>query len=806
MTETSSLAENPYVGTGNKKIAGETFVRGRARFVDDIKMPGMLHLAILRSPYAHALIRSIDISAAQNASGVVLVLTGSEARKHCDPIPHFIDPSVLGGKHADVFCLAIECVSYAGEPVVAVVAETKHDARAALPLIRIDYEVLPHVVELEEALKPGAPKVVETWEDNVLICGRFVNGDADDAFRKADHVYRDTLRLQRYSTQPLETRKYVAMIDPVDDTLTLHATAQNPHPFRNVLAAALRMSENQIRIIVPNLGGAFGMKMHGHPEEPLVCLLAKLTRRPVKWTEDREECLLVGGREQIHHYEVAFNDDGRVLGFRDSLLGNVGVPSALPGWGMVYLTALTLPCVYRIQNVEIQFSAVVTNKGPWNASRGYGKEASNLLMERIMDVVARKVGLDPVEVRLRNFIQPGDFPYKSPTGLIFDSGDYPAVLGKLLDRISYDRFRDEQNLARKDGRYLGIGIGCEVTPEGGAIPGTMVGGYDTSTVRIDPQGKVTVLTGVTTPGGGAETGIAAIVSDELGADIADVRVIQGDTQVCPYGFGNYSGRTTIVGGGSAALAAREVREKLAKMAAALLNVDPRDLFFNRSRIYTAGSPDPKLSFQQVAYTVYTHAYDVASVVEPSLEATRTYKPGHINHIPDAAGKVNPYPSFSNGAYAAVVEVDLETGVVKVLRTAVVHDCGTIINPPMVDGQCHGAVAMGIGAALSENLPYDGNGVPLTRSFKDYLMVRAADVPEISTGHHCTPNPYTMLGIKGAGEAGVGGAQAAVANAVADALAEFDMQIREMPLSPPRIWQIIQERRRRDASETRTLVR
>src|ERR1700687_2434862 len=785
--------KGPYKGARIKKLNGDQFVTGQAPFVADLNLPGTLHLAIVRRPHPHARIRGVDTSAAEQARGVVKVLTGIEAKHYTGPIPHFIDPAVYGGKHADIYCLAVEKTLYVGQPVVAIVATTRQDARAAREMIKIDYEPLPYVVDAEAALEPDAPRVVEQWDDNIVFRFGFNGGNVEEAFRNADHSLKGSLRIQRYSSQPIETRAYVAVVNKIADSLTLHATAQNPHPLRNVLAGALTLPENRIRIIVPNLGGAFGLKMHGHPEEPLVCLLAKLTGRPVKWMEGRDECLLIGGREQIHHFEVAFNKDGRIAGLKDDFLGNVGVPTATPGWAMVFLTALTMPSAYRIENIDVQFSAVVTNKGPWNASRGYGKEATHVVMERIMDLVAIHLGMDPAEVRFRNFIPANAFPYQTPTGLVVDSGDYETTLKKTLNLIGYRQLREEQQRSRQQGRYLGIGIGYELTPEGGSMSGTLIAGYDTYTGKGDPAGKVTVLTGVTNPGGGSDTGIAQIVADELGVDLSEIRVLQGDTDSCPYGFGNFSGRSLMLGGASAALAARAVREKIAKVAGVLLGEDWKELVFHRGSIHPKDRPGVSVSVQEVAYTIYTRPYDVASVVEPSLEETRTYKPTHVRHIPDEHGHVNPYPSYSNGAYIAVVEVDVETGRVRVIRVAAIHDCGVVVNPLLVEGQTHGAVAMGIGAALGEEVAYNNDGSPLTTSLKDYLMPRAADIPLIEIGHHCTPSPFTLLGTKGAGEAGIGGTVAAVVNAVADALAPFGVEIRELPLNPPRIWRLMRGR-------------
>jgi carbon-monoxide dehydrogenase large subunit len=792
-------ASRRYVGSSVKPLAGDRVVTGRARYVADVQMPRMLHLAIVRSPVGHARIRGIDTHDAVGAPGVVRVMTGEDVRRHIEQLPHRIDPQQAGGRHADVRCLAAGKVIYAGQPVVAVLAETREQAKAAAAAVRVDYEPLPAVLDAEAALEPGAPRVIEAWPDNRMHGGRYTSGDVDAAFRAADQVVRASIRIHRFSTQPIETRAYVAVYDRADDLLTLHATTQNPHQLRHLLAAALGRPEHRIRVIVPNLGGAFGLKMIGHPEESLVCLLAMLTGRPVKWVEDRDECLTLSGREQVHHVEAAVTNDGRILGLRDRLIANVGAPYPTPGWGMVGLTAVTIPCCYDIQHLDTQSTLAVTNKGPWTASRGYGKEASNLVMERVVDLVARRLGLDPVEVRMRNLIPAAACPYRTATGLHLDSGDYHAVLRQALVRADYEHWREEQRRARAAGRMLGIGVACELTPEGGSLPRSLVAGYDTATVRVDPSGTVTVLTGVTNPGGGNDTGIAQIVADELGADIADVRVIQGDTDACPYGFGNYSGRSIIAGGGAAALAARDVRDRLAAMAGILLKVHPGDLAFDRGRVWAHANPTRTLSMAEVALTLYTRAYEDAGPVEPSLESTRTYKPPSIRHVPDERGQLSPYPTFSNGAYVAVVDVDLDSGRVRVLSMTAVHDCGEVINPALVDGQLAGAVAMGIGAALGEELLYAADGARLTASFKEYLMPRAGDLPEITLGHHVSPTPNTLLGTKGGGEAGVGGAMAAVVNAVADALAPLGIEIADLPLRPPAIWRAVQRARTGDGT-------
>jgi carbon-monoxide dehydrogenase large subunit len=779
-----------YVGQNLQMKNAIEIVTGQARFVADIKLPGMVHMAVLRSPHAHARIREINVEEALSIPGVHLVLTGEQVSELMEPIPHYIDPGIVGGRRAEVYSLARSKVLYAGQPVAAVAAETGALARLACEKIKVDYELLPVVLSVEDALAEGAPRLIDGWEDNVMLHLRWAHPDVEGIFKKAPHVLKETIRIHRYSTQPIETRAYVANYDSREGVLTLYATAQNPHPLRTVLARALRMAENQIRVVVPNLGGAFGLKMHGHPEEPLVCLLSILLGRPVRWVEEREECLLIGGREQIHYIEVAFNDEGRILAMRDRFYGNVGAPSATPGWGMVFLTALTMAGPYDVQALDIEFSAVVTNKAPWNASRGYGKEATCIVLERIMDGVARALSMDPAEVRRRNFIPAEKMPYVSFPGLVIDTGEYARCLEKALDVIGYREWRRRQLDLRKEGRYVGVGIAYEMTPEGGAIPGTLVGGQDSSTVKVTPSGDVLVLTGVTDPGTGSRTAIAQIVAEELGVDAQLIRVIQGDTAACPYGFGNYSGRSTIAGGGAAALAARDVRERMARVAAVMLEAHAGELEFSGGRVHVRSDPRRSVSFREVAEAVYTRAYDVAADVEPNLEVTRTYRPAGIRHRPDEFNRINPYPSYSNGAYAAVVEVDVETGRVKVIDFAVVHDCGKAINPALVEAQMHGAVAMGIGAVLGEELVYDESGRLATQSFRDYLLPRAGDVPSVRVVHSPVPSRNLLLGMKGVGEAGVGGAAAAVIGAVEDALAPFKVRVLELPLKPPRVLRLI----------------
>ncbi len=786
-----TAGDAPYVGQSVRTLEGRGPLIGKAGYTADFEFAGQLHAHVLRSPHAAAMIKQIDLSGATKVSGVVQALDGEQAAQFSNPIPHYIDPAVFGGQSVEVYCLAKGRVWYAGQPVAVVVAEDKRIARYAASKIVVDYDIKPAVTSAHAAVADDAPLVVEEWESNKVIAAPFANGDVAAAFSNADHVVSTKVNIHRFSTQPIETRCYNAVWDHAAESITLYATAQNPHPLRHVLSGVLDMPENRIRVVAPTIGGAFGMKMHGHPEEGMVCLLAKLVGKPVKWQEDREECLLIGAREQHHEVELALNSAGRILAIRDHFLADTGAPSACPGWGMAFLTGLTMPGPYAIDAIDIDMSAVITNKPPWNAARGYGKEATALALELALDNAARELDLDPVELRLKNFIEAEQFPYPGPTGLIYDSGDYAGNLRKALAAIDYEAWRERQSVALAEGRHLGIGIAYELTPEGGALPGTMVAGYDSTSVRVGPDGSVRVLTGVTTPGTGNPTGIAQIVADELGVPLETIEVVQGDTTTCPYGFGNYSGRSTIVGGGSAALAARDIRAKVCQLAAALLEVSLESIRL-RNGVFTSIEETPRsLNFAEVCYAAYTRAYDVGACIEPPLEATRTFRPGLIRHSPDEAGRINPYPSYSNAAYAVVCEVDIETGQVKMLEFSVAHDCGRVINPRLVEGQACGAVSFGAGGVLAEEIRFDEQGRQLTRNFMDYVMLRAADMPPIAVEHHDSPNPETYLGLKGAGEAGVGGSAAAIVNAVNDALRPLGVALNDLPLTAPRVWAAIQ---------------
>ncbi|MDT7708631.1 MAG: aerobic carbon-monoxide dehydrogenase large subunit [Pseudonocardiales bacterium] len=762
---------------------GDLLLTGRAEFVDDIALPGMLHTALLRSPHAHARLLGVDVTRARSAPGVRAVLTSTEADALAEPLPSFFDPALVGAKTRVNRCLATDTVRYVGEVIAAVAADSLAEAEAAVDLIEVDYEPLPVVVDTEQALRDDAPLLFPEWGDNVLAMFPFAEGDADAAIAAAPHRISDEVHIQRYQTAPMEPRGYVAQWKP-GGRLTVWASTQNPHPMRTNLATVLGIGEERVQVIAPKVGGGFGHKFNGYEEEYLVPLLARLAGRPVKWIETRADSLLVGAREYSHHFTVGFGDDGRILGIKDRIVGNVGSLSTWGGWPMTFCAGMTFPGPYKVADYDISSYAVVTNKAPWNGARGYGKESASLALERMVELIAERLDLDSVEVRRRNFIPEEEFPFWTAAKHL-DSGNYAGALEKVLDLADYEGLRAEQRERGPAGPRMGVGIAFELTPEGGDFAGSYVRGHDVSTVRMHPTGAVTVLTGVTSPGTGNETTIATLVARELGIPADHVGVVQGDTDTCPFGHGNFSSRSVATGGAAAVLAAREVRARLTAAASALLGCPGTDLLLSGGRFAPAAGGDG-MSVAEVADAIHRRALSVPGLDEPSLEVTRIDQPHNFHHAPDEKGRFSTYPSFPYSAHIAVVEVDPETGVVEVDRYFAVDDCGVVVSPTFVDGQLYGAIAMGIGGALWESLPYSDDGQPLAGHLKSYLLPRAPDLPMLSLASQHTPSPFTLLGTKGAGESGLGGAVAAVANAVNDALRPLGVHAHRMPLSPPNV--------------------
>ncbi len=750
-------------------------LRGKGLFVDDVQRPDMLHAAFVRSPYAHARIVRIDTSRAAALPGVALVLVADDLGKLNGPLPLLIPHDDLKFPHTQV-ALAKEKVRHVGEAVAFVVAVDRYTAEDAAELVEVEYAALPAVADLEAAALPGATRVHEEMADN--IGGHYVRnvGDYEAAKARADLVLRERLRIDRGTAASMETRGCVAI--PEGNALTMYVSTQAPVALRGGLANWFGMPEMNLRLIAPDVGGGFGPKvMMFYPDEVLVPFAAMKLGRPVKWIEDRRENFMATTqeREQIHDVEVAVASDGTLLGLKTSLLHDSGAYTPY-GIQVPIISVTTLPGPYRLTNYSIDFKSVYTTKPTVTPYRGAGRPHGVFVMERMMDRIAEALGMDRLEVRKKNFIQPDEFPWD--TGLIYqdwaptkyDSGNYPELVRHLEQLVDIPRVRREQAEARQQGRYIGLGIGVYVE---GAGPGP----YEGVRVRIEPSGKVQVATGVGTQGQGHFTSFAQVVSDQIGVDIRDIHVVTGDTAAMGWGIGTFASRAAVLVGNAAYLAAQAVAEKARLVAASFLECAPADIELVGGRAQVKGAPARSISLGELAFKA-NPLRGTLKFGEPGLEATRFFSPQQS--------------TFPSGAHAAVVEVDPRTGFMKILRYCVIHDCGNVINPMIVEGQVHGGVAQGLGGVFYEKLVFDENAQLLTTTFADYLLPTATEVPHIETDHIETPSPLNPLGLKGAGEAGVIPVAAVFASAFEDALQEFGVRISEMPLSPSKLKALIDQ--------------
>ena len=773
---------SPHVGARITRNEDPALLRGRGLFVDDVRLPGMLCAAVLRSPHAHARINRIDARRALAVPGVLAVFTHADLGELGGPLPKLIPHPALT-YHKTQEPLASTVARFVGEPVAFVVAEDRYLAEDALDLIAVDYTPLPVVESLQEAAVPGAPLVHADMPNNV--CAHYTQrvGDVERSFARAAHRFRERLVMDRGTSSPLETRGVVASWQPQTRQLDIWDSTQAPIPIRNGLAAMFHLPQAGVRVVAPDVGGGFGCKvMMFYPEEILVPMAALRLARPVKWIEDRREHFVATNqeREQIHEAEIAVDDDGLILGVRTTFLYDAG---AYCPYGIIVpiVAGTTLPGPYRIAHYHCEFRAIFTNKTPVSPYRGAGRPHGVFVMERLLDRAAGELGLDRAEIRRRNLIQPNEFPYdvgviyQDNAPLQYDSGDYPRCLSRAADMIDYARWGARQQANRAAGRYLGLGIACYVE-------GTGIGPYEGSRVNVEPSGKVFVATGVGTQGQGHMTVFAQIVADVLGVDPRDVSVRTGDTTAFGWGTGTFASRAGVVAGTAVSLAAEAVREKTRLVAASLLEARPDEIELEHGRAFVRGAPARSLLLGEVAAASNPLRFTMPRDWEgPGLEATRYFAP--------------PRGTFSNGVHACIVEVDPETGMLRVRRYVVVHDCGRVLNPLILDGQIHGGVAQGLGGAVWEKLVYDAQGQPLATTFMDYLLPTSEEVPPLEVGHEETPTPLNPLGVKGAGEAGVIPVAAAVAQAVEDALQPFGVHITEMPLSPNRVRQLVAEARR-----------
>ena len=757
-------------GASVRRREDARLVTGRGRYVADVALPGMVHVAVYRSPHAHARIVRIDAGEARRQPGVIHVLVPSEVAT-LPQLPLLPHPSLNAPVCPEI--LPQEIVSYAGQPLALVVAESADQAADALDALRVEYEPLPVVASLDDALRPDGPRV----HPGGNVVSRFTQhvGDPAGALARAEIVLRERFRLHRGAGMAMETRAITARWEADLGQVTVWSTTQAPQILRRMLARYLGLPEHAVRVVTQDIGGGFGPKAIVYSEDILVPLLARTLGRPVRFIETRREHLLAvtQERDQWHDVELGLTRDGRIVALRDAFVHDCG---AFVSWGIIVplITSVSVPGPYRVPNYEVTFTAVYTNRVPVTPVRGAGRPQAVFVMERMLDLAAERLGLDRVAIRARNLIQPHEFPYD--VGLIsrdnsprrYDSGNYPECLRLVAEAVGWDGFAAERERARAEGRAIGLGFALFVEDTG-------LGPYEGIRVRVDPVGQVFVFSGASSQGQAHETTLAQIVADGLSVPIEQVTVVPGDTAGIPYGVGTFASRVAVLASASAVHAAAEVRKKALAVAADHLEAAPEDLTLEDGRIAVRGAPGRGLALGEVAA--------IATAPRPGYAA-----PGGMDPGLEASGYVHVMQStYSSGAHAAVVEVDSETGTVRLLRYVAVDDCGTMINPMVVEGQVHGGIAHGIGNALLEEVVYDPAGQLMTGTLMDYALPRASDVPSLEVHHVVTPSPLNPLGVKGAGEGGTLPAPAAIANAVADALGSLAVEITEMPLTRERLW-------------------
>jgi aerobic carbon-monoxide dehydrogenase large subunit len=775
-----------YFGAAVRRREDPRFLRGEGRFVDDVTLPGLLHTAYLRSPHAHARICSIDATRARAMPGVAAVFTHADLARWMKPLPLFgaAPPGLAAAVRFDVrqaqqWALCKDVARHVGEIVAMVVADSRARAEDAAEAIQVEWEPLPAVADMVAGGEAGSPLLYPDWTTNVAVGFTHAIGDAERALAAADVVVEETFRIQRYVGMPLETRGVVAQWDRRDGTLTTWNSTQVSHFVQQGLVNALELPPHKIRVIAPDLGGGFGTKASGYPEDVLVPLAARALNRPVKWIEDRREHMMgsAHARHQTHAMRIGARRDGTIVGLADRIWLDLGAYNV---WGIVlpYNTVAHLIGPYRLRDMKVDVKGVVTNKTPNAPYRGAGRPETVFAMDRAVDCLARTLGMDPADIRRKNYIRadelPWDFgmPYRDGNPLVYDSGDFPAALESALDAAGYDAFRREQTALRARGVWRGIGIS-------GYVEGTAIGPFEGVHLKLDLAGRVHVATGAVNSGQGHETSFAQVAADALGVPLDWVTVIGGDTAAVPFGVGTFASRSGVTAGNSIVDAARQVRAKLIAAAAALLEAAPADVDIEDGKAFVRGAPGSAVELGRVVQA------SIPTFARPGV-ATPDFEASAYHHVPTV--------TYASAVHVAQVEVDVGTGHVRLLKYVVAHDCGKVINPTIVEGQVHGGVAQGIGGALFEEMAYDAEGQLLTGTLMDYLVPSATDLPRIETVHLEYPSPRNPLGMKGLGEGGAISPPAAIANAIDDALAPLAVRVTETPASPARVLALIETSR------------
>ena len=784
------MAVSQLVGARIHRREDPRLITGHGRYTDDLGKLGVLHLAVVRSPHAHARIRSIGLEAAKKSPGVVAVFIAQDFNGViAGPATHPVAPVFAPDKKTNPprYPIAKQEVCFQGEPVAVVIAESRSQAADGAQLVDVEYEPLPAVMDLDEAMKPGSNKAHTDQPDNIAWDATYVPWEAtEEAFKEADVVIKQRIRQDRLSPNPIEARVVMAEFDSFDNRLTIWMSTQNPHWIRLFVSGALGMGEHAVRVISQDVGGGFGSKISPYPEDYLVPATAKMLGQPVKWTETRTESVqnAYAGRGQIYDVEACAKKDGTLLGMRVTQLLDTG--AYIGTFGAFQTCACLLAGgAYRWKAISSRSIGILTNKITTDPYRGAGRPEATHLAERVIDLLAAELKMDPVELRRKNFPDKGDFPWTQNFGLVVDSGDYHGSLDKVLKLAGYDQMRKEQAEARKHGRHIGIGLStwieiCGLGP--GAVTGPATGGVvlsESAQVKIHPAGGVSIYVGTHNHGQGNDTTHAQIAADALGVPMEQIDIRHGDTNEGPgFGYGTYGSRTLAVGGVAIAKACTKVVDKGKKVAAHLLEAAEEDIEFHNGKFTVKGSPDKSKAMGEVAFASYGQ---LPSGMEQGLEAVAYYEPPNF---------VWPF-----GAHVCEVEIDADTGAVKILKYAAVDDCGNVINPMIVDGQLHGGIAQSIGQALYEEMVYDDDGQLRSATFLDYSMPSANEIPDIQLERQVTPSPTNELGVKGIGEAGTIAATAAIINAVCDALSPLGIKHIDMPASPDRVWKHIKEARK-----------
>lgn len=803
-----------YVGKEVRRKDSYDVLVGGAQYLSDIKLPRMVYAAILRSPYAHARIRHVDLSGALASPGVIAAFSGADIQVLTKPLASFPFTSTRPYtstypriRFANHYCLATDKVRHVGEAVAVVVAQDRYRAADALEQIQVDYEPLSVLVDAEASMAKADNKIYDDWADNIQYEYKFSEGSVDDLLRSSHVVVKETFNLHRYTGTPMEGRGVIASYERSKNLLTVWDSTQIPHAMSNLILKSLGRQDVKIRVVCPRIGGGFGIKWGFYPEDVLLPFLSLKLGRPVAWWETRTEHMLAShhSREQKITLEAGFSETGEIAALKARVIVDLGAAYPSGGTSLAFVTANFIPGPYNVRNYAVESYGVVTNKTPSGPLRANGKAESNYVMERILDMAAHRLEIDRAEIRRRNFVPPDAFPYTCVTGSIYDSGNYAECLNKALEVAGFDALVADQANARREGRYRGIGIGFMMEPLSSLRPNAYNAGYETVHMRVDAVGKAWVFSGDINMGQAHQTTLSQIVADELGVDIDDVEVFEGDTALVSSNSGSYASRYSTVTVSAAIMAARNIREKMLKIAGHVLQVPSDNLEIDAGTISTPDGAS-SITIREVANIAYYSVNRLPKGMEPGLYALHFFFSPNTRFEADEKGRSANFSTFPYAAHVAYVEIDTASGEVKILKYVTVDDSGNLVNPMIVRTQITGGIAHGLGGAMYEELVYDEDGQLANSNFSTYLIPSTMEMPDLELHHLTTPTPFTPGGFKGAGEIGAIGPPLTLASAVEDALAPFGVKVLDLPLKPEKVWRLLQQPALVGGSGPREIVR